>query len=50
MEIFPFIIFINLGGVLKIFPAAALAVDRPLANLLMLTVDDKCPLADEDAD
>ena len=28
---------------------AALAVDRPLANLLMLTADDKCPLVDEDA-
>ena len=24
-------------------------VGRPLANLLMLTADDKCPLADEDA-
>ena len=24
---------------------AALAIDRPLANLLMLTADDKCPLA-----
>lgn len=27
---------------------AALVVDRPLANLLMLTADDKCPLVDEE--